>query len=257
MTDTVRFSTDGAVGTITIDRPPVNAISAELIEDFNLAIDAAQDPGVRAVIVTGTPHFAAGADIKAFKSELDSGGKPARLAEDLSAMALRLEALRKPVIAAIRGSALGGGLEIALACDFRMLADDARCGQPEIALGIFPGAGGTQRLPRLVGVGPARELIYSGRHLDAEAALAIGLADSVHPADELASAATERAGQYASAPTAAIGLAKDAINRGFGTPLGEGLALESELFQRVFDTDDAAEGLAAFLEKRRGDFNGR
>jgi enoyl-CoA hydratase/carnithine racemase len=257
MSDTVRFSTEGAVGVITLDRPPLNAISNELIADFDTAIDGAAAPEIRAVIVTGAPHFAAGADIKSFKAELDAGGDPAGLGEALSKMLARLEALPKPVIAAVRGVALGGGLEIALACDFRLFGDDARCGQSEVALGIFPGAGGTQRLPRLIGLARGRDLIYSGRQVGAEEALQLGIADAVHPAEEVLDRALEMAEAYAAGPTAAIGLAKHAINVGFGLPMDEALALESEQFRAVFATRDAAEGLAAFLEKREAGFEGR
>lgn len=257
MSDTVRFSTEGSVGVITLDRPPLNAISKELIADFDTAIGHAAAEEIRAVVVTGAPHFAAGADIKSFKAELDAGGDPAGLGDALSKMLARLERLPKPVIAAVRGVALGGGLEIALACDFRLFGADARCGQSEVALGIFPGAGGTQRLPRLIGLARARDLIYSGRHVEAEEAVSLGIADAVHPTEEVFERALAMARSYATGPTAAIGLAKHAINEGFGLPMGAALALESEQFRAVFATEDAAEGLAAFLEKREAGFQGR
>jgi len=257
VTDTVRFTTEGAVGVITLDRPPVNAISSELVADLDSALEQAEGPEVRAVVVTGDPHFAAGADIKAFKATLDAGNDPAAVAKDLSRVLTRLEHLTKPVIAAVRGFAMGGGMEMALACDFRFLADDARCGQPEIALGIFPGAGGTQRLPRLIGLGPARRLIYTGRHVDAEEAKAVGIADEVHPAEEVLEAALAAAARYATGPTTALGLAKQAINEGVGRPMDEALGIESAAFRQVFATSDAAEGVAAFLEKRDPDFSGK
>lgn len=253
---TVRFSAEGAVGVITLDRPPVNAISTELVADLAAAVGKAEDVSIRAVVVTGAPHFAAGADIKEFKAALDSGGDASAVAAELSAVLLRMERLSKPVIAAVHGSAMGGGMELALACDFRFFADDARCGQPEIRLGIFPGAGGTQRLPRLIGLGPARDLIYGGRHVAADEALELGIADEVHPADGLLAAAVAAAADYASGPTVALGLAKRAINAGLGTPLETGLEGEFAAFSGVFDTSDAAEGVAAFLEKRSPQFGG-
>ena len=257
MADTVRFTTEGAVGVITLDRPPVNAISSELVADLDSALEQAEGPEVRAVVVTGDPHFAAGADIKAFKAALDAGDDPAAVAKDLSRVLTRLEHLTKPVIAAVRGFAMGGGMEIALACDFRFLADDARCGQPEIALGIFPGAGGTQRLPRLIGLGPARRLIYTGRHVGAEEAKAVGIADEVHPAEDVLEAALAAAARYAAGPTIALGLAKQVINDGVGHPMDEALGIESAGFRQVFATADAAEGVTAFLEKRDPDFSGK
>ncbi len=211
---------------------------------------------MRAVVVTGAPHFAAGADITEFEVVFEGGleGSPA---QSLGSTFRALELLEKPVIAAVRGFALGGGLELALACDFRYLADDAKVGQPEINLGIIPGAGGTQRLTRIVGVGRARDLVYSGRQVAADEALAMGLADRVVPADELLDAALESARTWALGPTAAIGIAKRAINDGFGMGLEEALQLERDLFAGVFDTADAREGVSAFLEKRKAEFQGR
>lgn len=256
MTDTVRFAIEGAVGVITLDRPPVNAISADVVADLDSILNEAQSDAVRAVVVTGGSHFAAGADIKEFKAALDSGDDPAAVGVELSRVLVRLERLAKPVIAAVRGSAMGGGLELALACDFRFFADDARCGQPEIVLGLFPGAGGTQRLPRLIGLGAARDLIYSGRHVLAEEAQTLGLADEVHPADDVLDAAMTAAAGYAAGPTTALGLAKQAINDGVGSPMNEGLGMEAAGFSQVFGTQDAAEGVSAFLEKRDPDFTG-
>jgi enoyl-CoA hydratase/carnithine racemase len=252
----VEFSMEGAVAVFTLNRPPVNALSAGLTADLEAAIARAQDPGVRAVVVTGSPHFAAGADITELKAAaLAKDETP--LAFRLSAALATLEELPKPVIAAVRGFALGGGLELALACDFRFLAEDARVGLPEIKLGIFPGAGGTQRLPRLVGVGKAREMIYTGRHLKAAEALAIGLADRVVPADDLLAAALEYAAVLAKGPTVALGAAKKAINATLGMSMSAGLAVENAGFNACFETEDAGEGLAAFLEKREPGFKGR
>ena len=252
----VEFSMDGAVAVLTLNRPPVNALSAGLTADLEAAITRAADPAVRAVVVTGSPHFAAGADIAELKAAANAEDETP-LAFRLSAALLSLEELPKPAIAAVRGFALGGGLELALACDFRYLAEDARVGLPEIKLGIFPGAGGTQRLPRLVGVGRAREMIYSGRHIKAAEALAIGLADKVVPADDLLAAAMEYAAVLAKGATVAIGAAKRAINATLGMSMKDGLAVENSGFDACFATDDAKEGLAAFLAKREPAFQGR
>jgi enoyl-CoA hydratase/carnithine racemase len=252
----VEYATEASVAVITLVRPPVNALSKALIDDLDRAISLAEDPGIRAVVVTGAPHFAAGADIAEFGAGMDGGGRDV-LAGHLSAVVRRLELLPKPTVAAVRGFALGGGLELAMGCDFRFLADDARVGQPEIKLGIIPGAGGTQRLARLVGVGRARDLVYSGRQVKAEEALAIGLADRVVPAAGLMEAASVFASTWVSAATAAIGAAKRAINEGWGLPMDAALAVEQEAFASAFSTADAREGVSAFLEKRSPRFEGR
>ena len=251
----VEFSVDGTVAVLTLNRPPVNALSAALAGDLGAAVKRAADPTVRAVVVTGSPHFAAGADINELKAA--AAGDDKALAADLSRALTALERLPKPVIAAVRGFAFGGGLELALACDFRYLAEDARVGVPEIKLGIYPGAGGTQRLPRLIGIGKARDLIYTGRQVRAAEALEIGLADRVVPNDDLAGVAMEAAQSLAKGATVAIGAAKRAINGGYGRSLKKGLQLEAEGFLQCLATEDAREGLAAFLEKREAAFKGR
>lgn len=251
----VEFSVDGPVAVLTLNRPPVNALSSALAADLAAAVEQAADSAVRAVIVTGSPHFAAGADITELKAA--AAGDDKALASNLSDALTHLERLRKPVIAAVRGFALGGGLELALACDFRYLADDARVGVPEITLGIYPGAGGTQRLPRLIGLAKARDLIYTGRHVKAEEALALGIADKVFPVAELADAALAAARSLAQGATFAIGQAKRAINGGYGRSLKKGLQLEAEGFLRCLASEDAKEGLSAFLEKRKPAFQGR
>lgn len=251
----VDYTVDGAVAVLTLNRPPVNALSSALAADLAAAVQQAADPAVRAVVVTGSPHFAAGADITELQAA--AAGDDKALASDLLRALNALENLRKPVIAAVRGFALGGGLELAVACDFRYLAEDARVGVPEIKLGIYPGAGGTQRLPRLIGLAKARDLIYTGRHVRADEALAIGLADRVVPTDELAGAAMEAARGLAAGATVAIGAAKRAINGGVGRSLKKGLKMEAEGFLQCLVTEDAREGLAAFLEKREAMFTGR
>jgi len=252
----VDFEMKGAVAVLTLNRPPVNALSQALTADIDAAIEKAADPAVRAVILTGSPHFAAGADISEFKTAMDSGGEDA-LANRLSEVVRRIEMLPKPVIAAIHGYALGGGLEVALGCDFRFLAEDATLGQPEIKLGLIPGAGGTVRLARLIGPARAKDLIYTGRFVGAAEALEMGLADRVVPADDLAATALEYAEALAAGPTVAMGAARRSINEGFGLPVPDALALETGGFDESFGTDDAREGVAAFLEKREPGFDGR
>ena len=251
----VDFTQDGAVGLMTLNRPPVNALSEEVGADFALAIDQAEDPSVRAVVIYGDPHFAAGADIKGFQAAYDSGLKD-ELASSLAAQVRRFEQLKKPTIAAVKGFALGGGLELAMGADFRYLAENAKVGQPEILLGIIPGAGGTQRLPRLIGFQKAKELNFSGRQVGAEEALALGLADKVIPTDELLTVALADAAEWATKATLGIAAAKRAMGEGWGRPIDEGLAAEEDAFQEVFFTADAKEGVAAFIDKRAADFKG-
>lgn len=251
----VEYSVDRSVARIVLNRPPVNALSAELSEDLAAAFLEASDPAIRAVVVTGEPHFAAGADIKGFQAAHESG-RDDSLATDLGKAVRLLETLEKPTIAAVRGFALGGGLELAMGADFRYFADDARVGQPEILLGLIPGAGGTQRLPRLIGYQRAKDIIFSGRHLGAEEAHDIGLADRVLPAAQLQEAAMADAGRWAAGPTLAYGAAKRALNDALRLSAGEGLTAEMDAFLTCFRTDDAREGVAAFIEKREAGFVG-
>lgn len=244
-----------SVALVRLNRPPVNALSEELSGDLLSAFRECQDPAVRAVVVTGEPHFAAGADITGFQAAFESGTDDT-LAGTLAAAISVLERLEKPTIAAVRGYALGGGLELAMGADFRYLSDDAKVGQPEILLGIIPGAGGTQRLPRLVGYQVAKEMVYSGRHVEAAEAEAVGLADKVVPADELLDVALADAAKWAEGPTRAIAAAKRALNDGWGRNLRKALEVEAAEFANAFGTDDAREGVAAFLAKRRPDFSG-
>ncbi len=251
----VDYSIDKNVARIVLNRPPVNALSAELSVDLAAAFEEAADPAVRAVVVTGEPHFAAGADIKGFQAAYDSGNEDS-LASDLGKAVRLLETLNKPTIAAVRGFALGGGLELAMGADFRYFADDARVGQPEVLLGLIPGAGGTQRLPRLVGYQRAKEIIFSGRHIGAEEAHDLGLADKVLPAAQLLEAAMADAERWALGPTVAYGAAKRALNDALRLPVQAGLGMEMEAFQACFGTEDAREGVAAFIAKRSAEFSG-
>ncbi len=259
MAEYVSMDVSDRVATITLNRPKMNALSLQLQQEFGEAAnEAAQRSDVGAVVLYGGPRvFAAGADIKEMvgMSYQDLASK----SEGLHAAFNAVAAIPKPTIAAITGYALGGGCELALCCDLRVVADDAKLGQPEILLGIIPGAGGTQRLARLIGPSRAKDLIFSGRFIDAAEALAIGLADRVVPADEVLSDALAWAAQLARGPALALAAAKFAIDRGLETDLGTGLAIERVAFAGLFATEDRATGMASFVEHGPGkaEFVGR
>lgn len=242
---------DDGVVVVRLQRPPMNALSQALLGQLrDAALALAADPSVKAVVLAGSERaFAAGADVKEFV--LDRPGALA-VSAGFQAATDALGAIPRPVIAAVSGFALGGGMELALACDLRIAADSARLGQPEILLGIIPGGGGTQRLARLVGPARAKEIIWSGRQIRADEALAVGLVDRVVPADELEAAALEWARSFASGAVVAMGLAKVAIDRGLDGPLASGITLEAQCFADSFVTEDAATGVAAFLEHGPG-----
>jgi enoyl-CoA hydratase/carnithine racemase len=257
--DLVTVEAGHAVATIRLNRPPMNALSGAVQAD--LAAAAAQvsdDHSVRAVVVYGGEKlFAAGADIKEMSersyAQMISDGK--RLQDALNAVA----AIPKPVIAAVTGYALGGGLELALCADFRVFGESAQAGQPEILLGLIPGAGGTQRLPRLIGPAKAKDLIFTGRFVRAPEALAIGLADKVVPDDRVHAAAHEMAAGYASSPAIALAAAKHAIDAGLEVDLATGLDIERAMFAGLFATEDARTGMRSFMENGPGKatFSGR
>lgn len=251
----VEYSVEDAVAVITLNRPPVNALNPTLIADISEAIGLAEDDAVRAVVITGAPHFAAGADITGFQKAFDEGAED-RQASGLTEAVARLENLSKPTIAAVRGFALGGGLELAMGADFRYLAEGARVGQPEILLGIIPGAGGTQRLARLVGPQRCKELCMTGRQVKADEALTLGIADRVVPDDDLLDVSLADAKKFASGPTQAYTAVKRAVSQGFDLPLDEGLAVEAGQFSKVFRSNDARVGVAAFIAKEKPDFTG-
>lgn len=251
----VSFTTEGDVARISIDNPPVNALSADVLAGLDDAATRAADPAIRAVVIYSEPHFAAGADIKRFKATMDAGSRDMS-AVGVSEVIRRMEQLAKPVISAVRGFALGGGLELAMSADFIYLSDDARVGQPEILLGIIPGAGGTHRLWRLIGFQRAKDLVYSGRQVDAEEAMELGIGMKLVPVDDLLEVAMADAAEWATKATVAIAAAKRSMNEGWGRPMDDALALEREGFAAAFASADAKEGVDAFVEKRKAQFSG-
>ncbi|MBW6438980.1 enoyl-CoA hydratase/isomerase family protein [Actinoplanes hulinensis] len=257
MGEFVRLEVADGIGTIRLERPPVNALNTRVQEELRVAAQAAAgDDQVRAVVVHGAgKHFAAGADITEFTTVTyqEMVVRAGALSSAFDAVAQ----IPKPVVAAITGYALGGGCELALACDWRVIAEDAKLGQPEIKLGIIPGAGGTQRLARLVGPARAKDLIFSGRMVDSDEALRIGLADRVVPADQVYATAVDLVRQYTTGPALALRAAKQAVDGGLSVDLAAGLALESHLFAGLFATGDRVEGTTAFVEKRAPKFTGK
>jgi enoyl-CoA hydratase/carnithine racemase len=242
---------------LRLNNGTMNPLSTALLRRLGQFAEAlVADASVKAVVVAGGEKaFAAGADVSEF-SDQEAAREIARwFRRAFDAVAK----IPRPVIAAIRGYALGGGLELACACDFRVASESARVGQPEILLGITPGAGGTQRLTRLVGPARAKEIVWSGRQVRADEAFAIGLVDRVVPADEVEHAARHWAAELAKGPVVAMGLAKRAIDRGLDGSLAEGLDLECEAFIEVFGTEDAQTGVKSFLENGAGKakFSGR
>jgi enoyl-CoA hydratase/carnithine racemase len=244
------------VAVLTLDHPKVNALSSELLRQLLGAATALSDEPPGAVVVTGSDRvFAAGADIAEFR-----GPEEARVIGDLFLRSLTAVAdIPRATVAAISGVALGGGCELALACDFRVASERARFGQPEILLGIIPGGGGTQRLPRLVGTARAKDIIFTGRQVGADEALAIGLVDEVVPPGDVLDRALAKAAELATGPVVAHGLAKRAIDRGMDITLDGGLDLEQQLFVQVFETEDARTGVESFLRDGPGkaEFSGR
>jgi enoyl-CoA hydratase/carnithine racemase len=257
MGEFVRLEITDGIGTIRLDRPKMNALNIQVQEELRTAAaDATADDAVRAVVVYGGERvFAAGADIKEM-----AGMDYARMSARAGALSSAFDAVAripKPVVAAITGYALGGGCELALACDWRVVAEDAKLGQPEIKLGVIPGAGGTQRLARLIGPARAKDLIFSGRMVDADEALRIGLADRVVPAPDVYATAVERVSAYRDGPALALRAAKAAIDGGLEMDLASGLAWESQLFASLFATEDQKIGMAAFVAKEKPTFINR
>ncbi len=251
---------DGPVGIITINRPEVlNALNDRTVAEIDAALDElGADAEVRVIVITGAgpKAFVSGADINELRA-LQTAQEARRKASEGQRVLRKIETLPKPVIAAINGYALGGGCEIAMACDIRIAADTAKLGQPEINLGILPGYGGTQRLPRLVGRGKAKLLLFTGEMIDANEAFRLGLVDRVVPAAELMDKVKGLAHAIASKAPVALALIKEAVNRGLEMPLDDANAFEAYAFGLVSTTEDRVEGTSAFLEKRKPQFKGR
>jgi enoyl-CoA hydratase/carnithine racemase len=259
MGEFVRVERDEAIATIRLDRPPMNALNAQVQDE--IAAAAAQvgaDHAIRAVVVYGGGKvFAAGADIKEM-----ADASYARVAEDsrrLQAAFTAVAKIPKPVVAAVSGYALGGGLELALCADFRVAGEGARLGQPEMLLGVIPGAGGTQRLPRLIGPARAKDIIYTGRFVPAAEACEIGLVDKVVPDAQVYQAARDLVARYATGPALALRAAKQAIDDGLDADLGTGLEIERLHFAGLFATEDQRAGMRGFIENGPGKatFTGR
>ena len=259
MGEFVRLDVEAGIGTMRLDRPPMNALHAAMQEEIRAAAaEASARADVHAVVVYGGEKvFAAGADVKEMRamSYTDMAERSGALQSAFSAVA----AVGKPTVAAITGYALGGGCELALCCDFRVAAEDARLGQPEIQLGLIPGAGGTQRLARLLGPARAKDLIFTGRFVDAAEALAIGLVDEVVAPQEVYAAARRRVERYVGGPTQALRAAKAAVDRGLDVDLATGLEIERALFSGLFATRDREIGMTSFVEEGPGKarFEGR
>jgi len=256
--ETILVKIEEGIATITLNRPEVlNALNSQVFIELGEAatvLDA--DPSVRVVIITGGDKvFAAGADIKQLALStavnVSSGIRPSMVAFN------KIENMRKPVIAAIAGFALGGGCELTLCADVRIAADNAQFGFPEIKLGILPGGGGTQRLPRLIGAGKAKELIFSGDFISAEEALRVGFVNKVVPADQLMAEAKKMAKKFASKGAIALQMAKSCVNEGLRMDLERGLQYENKCFSILFATEDQKEGMNAFIEKRKPNFEGK
>jgi enoyl-CoA hydratase/carnithine racemase len=259
MAEFVRLEVDQGVATLRLDRPKMNALNAQMQEEIRAAAgEASARHDVKAVVVYGGERvFAAGADVKemAQMSYVDMVARSGALQSSFSSVA----AIPKPVVAALTGYALGGGCELALCADVRFAAEDAVLGQPEILLGIIPGAGGTQRLSRLVGPSRAKDIIFTGRFVRADEALAIGLVDRVVPADQVYDEAVGWARQFTGGATYALRAAKEAVDQGLEVDLQTGLAIERQQFAALFATEDRRVGMTSFVEQGPGkaEFTGR
>ena len=252
------YHRDGAVATVTIHHPPANTITPKLLSQLSHVFEGfAKDDAIKAVVLTGTGRFfVAGADIRLLAS-IASSQEGESIARQGQAILNRIESLEKPVIAAINGVCLGGGLELAMCCHIRLVAEDSRLGQPEINLGIMPGFGGTQRLPRIVGQSKALELILTGDPISAQEARSLGLVSQVFPPEDLLHQAQGLARKMAAKSLPALRASLRAIRGGADSSLAEGLVVEARLFGGLCETEDKREGLAAFLEKRQPHFMDR
>ena len=262
MAEYVKVEHEGAVAVVTLDHPPVNALSSQLLEELEAAygeLDSSDETRVVVIRGAGEKAFVAGADITEFPALRESALEAAEggSARGIQKLALRLEAGRTPVIAEIHGYCLGGGLELAMSCDIRVAADDAQLGQPEIKLGLIPGGGGTQRLPRLVGHGRALYLNLTGDPISGAQAYEWGLVERVAPRAELHDAAMGIASTLAERSPHSMAVIKELANGTRDLPLAEGLRQEAQAFIRCIGSEDGAEGVMAFLEKRTPQFTGR
>lgn len=244
------------IAIVTIDKPPVNAINPEVTRELSLAFDELREnEKVRAVILTGAGKaFVAGAEIKNFPGLNRKSGEAFAL--NVTDMQRKIEEFNRPVIAAIDGYALGGGCELVLACDIRVASKKAKLGLPEVTLGLIPGAGGTQRLARLIPVGKAKKMIFTGEIIDADEAERIGLVDLVTEPGEALAEAKKLAGEIVKNAPVAVGFAKKAINRGLQMGLNDAVLMEASFFGELFETADVKEGVSAFFEKRPPEFKG-
>ena len=253
---------DGAVAVLTIDHPPVNALSARLLEELEAEVERLDaDDGVRAIVIRGAGEraFVAGADISEFPTlrEAAHEAQERGSARGIQKLGARMDAARTPFVAAIHGFCLCGGLELAMCCDIRVASEDAQLGQPEIKLGLIPGGGGTQRLPRLVGLGRALLLNLTGDFVDARTAYEWRLVEKVVPREQLLDAALEIARTIAERSPVAVGILRELARTTRDLSLEEGLRREADGFRRCLESEDGAEGVAAFLEKRQPQFTGR
>ena len=256
----ISTETDGAVAVVTIDHPPVNALSAPLLDELEAeVVRLDSDDDVRAVVLKGAGEraFVAGADISEFPSLREAPPAEGGSARGIQKLGARMDNARTPFVAAIHGFCLGGGLELAMACDIRVAAEDAQLGQPEIKLGLIPGGGGTQRLPRLVGLGHAMLLNLTGDFIDARTAYEWGLVERIVPRPELHEAALGIAQAIAARSPVSVAVLRELARTTRDLPLEEGLRREADGFRRCLESEDGAEGVAAFLEKREPQFTGR
>ncbi len=248
----VNVDLQGAVAVLTIDRPKaLNALNPEVLADLKAAFEGLDQNTVRCVVLTGAgdKSFVAGADIGSMSTMTRAEGEAfGKLGNDIFLM---IESFPLPVIAAVNGFALGGGCELAMSCDIRICSDNAMFGQPEVGLGITPGFGGTQRLPRLVGMGMAKQLLYTARNIDAAEALRIGLVNAVIPQAELLDAALKMAGQIAKNAPIAVRACKKAVNEGMQVSIDKAVEIEEKLFGGCFETHDQVEGMACFLSREK------
>ena len=248
----VNVELQGAVAVLTIDRPKaLNALNPEVLADLKAAFEGIDQNAVRCVILTGAgdKSFVAGADIGSMSTMTKAEGEAfGKTGNDIFLM---IESFPLPVIAAVNGFALGGGCELAMSCDIRICSDNAMFGQPEVGLGITPGFGGTQRLPRIVGLGMAKQLLYTARNIDANEALRIGLVNAVVPQAELMDAALKMANTIAKNAPIAVRGCKEAVNRGMQVSIDEGVAIEERIFGNCFETHDQVEGMACFLSREK------